>query len=366
MGYCRLLGGKIWNEIKFVQNNEKIIKINENDDITFVLHENDLITPGLIDFHCHLWSPATISPFGVDEGKMYAEGIVAGIDAGSFGCDNWEVADRYWGNDCKMKIKSFMSILPEGLAIFPPIHPTRPEDVNIEDIVKCIKKNNAGGRILGTKVQLGWLNYKDIATDRKLMQIAKEVADRTDTNIMVHISGQCIDIKETVSFLKAGDIITHIYSGFDNTIMKNGKVSPVIHEAQRRGVIFDVGHAGKHFSWEVFKSAYDEGIYFDTIGGDIIAMSWKNTSNYKIYDLFHLLSGFLNYGVDLDEVFRAAIFNPGRYMGIKMDIDENCLVLARKASDSVLTDGAGGSVHCNYEYKPSLFINNGKVILKES
>ena len=364
MGVCRLLGGKIWNGMKFEQNREKQIHTKEDKDIVLALHEDDLITPGLIDFHGHLCSPSTISPFGVDSNKMYEEGVIGGIDAGSFGSNNWELADNFWKNNCKMKVKSFISILPEGLSIFPPTKPTRPEEIDIDNLIECIQRNKPEGNLLGTKVQLGWLSYKDMENDRHLLKIAREVADKTNTNIMVHISGQCIDFEETVSYLSSGDIVTHIYSGFENTILTDrGTVSQAVRKARGKGILFDVGHAGKHFSWKVFKTAYGEGVPFDTLGGDITVKSWKNKTEFKIYDLFHLLSGFLNYGIQIDEVFRAVITNPAQYMKISMDIDKQCLVLKKRTTNTELTDGLGDSVQCDFEYGPYLFVDGGNVIL---
>ena len=366
MGVCRLLGGQVWDDMRFVRNVEKLLSV-DGEDLTLRLNEDDLITPGLIDFHGHFWSPAASTPFGVDSSKMFMEGIIGGVDAGSFGSSNWKIANSYWQKDCDMKIKSFISILPEGLSIFPPVNPTRPEKINTNNLVEFIQQNVAGGNLLGTKVQLGWLSYKDIDTDRQLLKIARNVADKTNTNIMVHISGQCIDIEETVSYLGFGDIITHIYSGFDNTVLtEKGTVSNAIHKAHQKGILFDVGHAGKHFSWKVFNIAYAEGVSFDMLGGDITVKSWKNKIDFKVYDLFHLLSGFLNYGVQIDEVFRAVITTPAKFMGFHPNIDERCLVLRKRASDSELTDGVGGSVKCRFEYGPELFVDRGKVIRKNS
>jgi len=191
------------------------------------------------------------------------------------------------------------------------------------------------------------------------------VADKTDTNIMVHISGQCIDFEETVSYLSVGDIITHIYSGFKNTILSETKtVSDAIHKAREKGILFDIGHAGKHFSWKVFKAAYGQGVKFDMMGGDITIKSWKNKNDFKIYDLFHLVSGFVNYGIDLDEIFRAVITNPAQYMKVDICIDKQLLVLKKRAANSELTDGMGDSVKCQFEYSPCLFVDSGNVILR--
>ena len=129
--------------------------------------------------------------------------------------------------------------------------------------------------------------------------------------------------------------------------------------------MFDVGHAGKHFSWDVFQKAYDQGVGFDTLGGDITAFSWKNREKFKIYDIFHLLSGFLNAGVSKEEVFRALITNPARYMGRKTELKKQCLVLKKRNGDSELSDGMGESRKCTYEYVPTLFLKDKKTVYKE-
>lgn len=363
MGETVIRGGMVWNEEKFTENRELVY---ETEDSRIVcLEDEDLITPGLIDFHVHLWSPATRTTFGVPGEQMYAQGVVAGVEAGSFGADNWETAERFWKNGSPMEVKSFLSILPEGLAVFPPENAPRPEEIDTEEMIRKINRIK-NENLLGIKVQLGWLSYKSPETDRELLRKARHIADCTDTKLMVHMSGTCLEMEEMVSWLKPGDIITHIYSGFDNTILnKDGSVNRAILEAARDGIWFDVGHAGKHFSWDVFQKAYDQGVGFDTLGGDITAFSWKNREKFKIYDIFHLLSGFLNAGVSKEEVFRALITNPARYMGRKTELKKQCLVLKKRNGDSELSDGMGESRKCTYEYVPTLFLKDKKTVYKE-
>lgn len=364
MGELRIIGGQIWDSDHFEENKGLSYEI-EGLDYNLKLSREDLITPGLLDFHLHLWSPATVSEFGVPGDQMYAEGIVGGIDAGSFGINNWQKADSFWNRKERMDVKSFLSILPDGLAVFPPIGAPGPDEIDTAQMIESIRQMK-NDNLLGIKVQLGWLAYKSKETDRELLKKARSIADATDTNIMVHMSGTCLEMEEMTSFLKKGDVITHIYSGFEHTILdKNGAVSTAIQKAAENGVWFDVGHAGKHFSWKIFKNAYDQGVKFQTLGGDITAFSWKNREKFKIYDLFHLLSGFLNAGVNLNEVFQAVISNPAKYMNKKMDLKNQCLVLKKKEMRTVLTDGCGNEQICNYEYLPSLFVKEKNVIYKE-
>ena len=76
-----------------------------------------------------------------------------------------------------------------------------------------------------------------------------------------------MDPRASMNAMQTGDIITHPYSGFAHTILdERGRVYREVFEAQERGVLFDVGYAGKHFSWKVFKAAWEQGVGFDTLG----------------------------------------------------------------------------------------------------
>lgn len=361
MGETVIKGGQRWCRDHFIQNQELVYE-TDGEAAVLELDDEDLITPGLIDFHVHLWSPATISAFGVDSGQMFAQGVVGGVEAGSFGADNWKTADRFWQHASPMKVKSFLSVLPEGLAVFPPVNAPLPEEIDTEAIIGKLNEIR-NENLLGIKVQLGWLSYKSPETDRELLRKAREIADRTNTKLMVHMSGTCLEMEEMVSWFQEGDIIPHIYSGFDNTILdRDGNVNAEIAGARQRGILFDVGHAGKHFSWDVFQKAYSQGIGFDTLGGDITALSWKNRDKFKIYDLFHLLSGMLNAGAKKEEVFRALITNPADYMGMEMDLEQQCLVLKKVEGRTALSDGMGREQACAYEYLPQLFMKQNKII----
>ena len=361
MGFYSIQGGKIWEEGTFRQNREITYELPAEADCTIHLKEEDLVIPGIIDFHAHLWSPAAATPFGLAAEKHYAEGVLGGLDAGTYGVNDWEESDQYWQNACALQIKSFVSLLPEGLTIFPPQTPTKPERIFVDDYVNLISRHKEDGKILGTKFQLGWLNYKSAETDTIMISKAREISDRTGTNMMIHTSGQCMAASSSATYMMKNDIITHPYSGFTNTILdEHGNVLNEIMDAKARGVLFDVGHAGKHFSWDVFKKAYAQGLTFDTIGGDLGEMNYRNPK-WPIHDLYHVISSFLNYGIDLDECFRAVIDTPCRYLGFTADLVEHCTILKRIYGDTVSGDGLGETIPCTYEYRPAMVLHHGKL-----
>lgn len=154
MGQIQINGGRRWAEDRFVPNTFLTYELpDEPTDICLQLGEEDLVLPGLLDMHTHLWAPPAVSSFGIAEEKYYATGFVGALDAGTYGVDGWEAADRFWRNAGHMHIKSFLSVLPEGLTIFPPKTPTMPEAIDVDRYVQMIRGNK--GRALGVKVQLG-------------------------------------------------------------------------------------------------------------------------------------------------------------------------------------------------------------------
>lgn len=360
MGQLQIKGGRRWADDHFERNTEFLVDIPQEADRCLTLDDQDLILPGLADLHAHLWAPPAVSSFGVAEEKYYADGFVAALDAGTYGVDGWEEADRFWRGASSMHIKSFVSILPEGLTIFPPVTPTRPEEIDPARYIDLLRRNPE--RALGVKVQLGWLNYKSVDTDTRLLELCRTIADGADSHIMVHISGQCMDARDSLAALHSGDIITHPYSGFANTILdQRGKVYDAVFEARERGVVFDVGYAGKHFSWWVFKAAWEQGVTFDTLGSDMATMTYR-TPNSTVIDQFHILSALLNFGVDMDTVFRALTVNPARYLGYTPDGGKNCVVLRRHAVETAAVDGQGDSLPMHFAYRPAAVVCNNRLL----
>lgn len=91
MGQIQINGGRRWAEDRFAPNTFLTYELpDEPTDICLQLGEEDLILPGLLDMHTHLWAPPAVSSFGIAEEKYYATGFVGALDAGTYGVDGWE------------------------------------------------------------------------------------------------------------------------------------------------------------------------------------------------------------------------------------------------------------------------------------
>ena len=72
-------------------------------------------------------------------------------------------------------------------------------------------------------------------------------------------------MSQILDTLRAGDILTHCYSGAPNiggkftNIVQDGKLLPAALAAKQRGVVFDVGHGGGSFDYTVAEAAIAAG-----------------------------------------------------------------------------------------------------------
>lgn len=358
-----IAGGRIWTHGGFKPNSVIACHPTEEADRRIELMDEDLILPGLVDFHAHLWSPASVSPLGVQDGRFFADGVVAAVDCGTVGWRDWQVADRYWRAASRLKIRSFMHLLPEGLTVYPPVDSTPVEAIDPADVMASMR-NDTHGTLMGLKVQLGFVPHADEAGDRAMLRLARGILDEAGGRLMVHPSKTFLALDEVVSFMRPGDILTHVYNGFRNGVVgPDGRVNDAVLQAREQGVVLDVGHAVHHFSFDVFRKAYDAGLRFDVLGGDMIEQTYKEPRHSMIFDLAHIVSSFLALGVDRDELFHSVTSAPARLMGVDLDLTHQTLILKHRQGGMPMSDGLGGRLALKSEYRPWAFISDGAVVL---
>src|SRR5262249_48740880 len=92
------------------------------------------------------------------------------------------------------------------------------------------------------------------------LEMARQVADATQKQMMVHVSNTPIPLVRIFDFMRAGDVATHILNGHAHGILDgNGRIRPEVHEARARGIVLDVGHAGVRFDFKVPLAALPRG-----------------------------------------------------------------------------------------------------------
>ncbi len=268
------------------------------------------VAPGLVDLHVHC--SFNITHLAVDpETACLAKGCTTVLDAGSTGELNFMGFKKYVINSSRTRILALLNIESLGMIEFARANQKWPElitgrdgmFINTEGISEVISQNR--DIIVGIK----WAHH-----GLEGLALARKAADEANCFVMAENHHQ----PECLKYLKKGDLVTHIYHGLrmeqhDGLLDVDGKVQPEFYEAAKRGVIFDLGHGARSFTWEVAEKGLSQGIRPDTLGTDLHV---ENLGG-PVYDLPTTMSKLLLLGMSLDEVIEASTINPAKVLGMQ-------------------------------------------------
>ena len=269
------------------------------------------VTPGLIDIHVHVFhgtDPSYIANGFTalpPDGFTFRAGVTTVVDAGSSGYRNFPVFKEQTIDRARTRVLAFLNIVGEGMR-------GGPLEQNIKDMsarrAAAIAKKYPND-IVGFK--LAHYNGHDWGPTDSTVAAGK----LTDMPVMIDFgeSSPPLPIEELfTNHLRPGDIFSHTYAYFPKTreaiVDENFKVKPIIFEAQKRGIIFDVGHGSGSFRWSLSIPSTKQGFIADVLSSDLHSESMIG----GIKDMANLMSKFLDLGLSLPEVIRRSTWNPAR------------------------------------------------------
>ena len=273
-----------------------------------------LVTPGLIDLQAHVFPYGSALGIPADE-LVSQQGTTTCVSAGDAGANNFSAFRRFIVAQTRTRLYAFVHIANAGLAVAPV-----PELYNIDfaQVDACAKVLAENGDIaIGVKVRMS----ESVIAKNGIEPLKRAIlaCERAGTNgkVMVHIGG--VETRELMTqildLLRPGDIITHVYTRQQNSaavfsnVVQDGQVIPAAIAAKQRGVLFDVGHGGQSFDYEVAEAAIAQGFLPDTISSDIHVNS-GNTAGMPY--LTWVISKFLGLGLTLDQAVAMATVNPAK------------------------------------------------------
>jgi dihydroorotase len=273
-----------------------------------------LVTPGLIDLHSHVFPYG--SAIGIPADELVAhQGTTTCVSAGDAGANNFAAFRRYVVGHTRTRLYAFVHIANIGLTSFPVAELYNIDFAQVDSAAKAIGEN--ADMVLGAKVRMSENVIAKHGLEPLKRAIAACEASGTGAKVMCHIGG--VETRQLMSqildTLRAGDILTHCYSGFPNiagdftNIVQDGKLLPAALEAKKRGVIFDIGHGGGSFDYTVAEAAIAQGCPPDTISSDIHVFS-GNTPGMPY--LTWVMSKFMGLGFTLEQVVTMATATPAK------------------------------------------------------
>ena len=265
------------------------------------------VTPGIIDIHVHVYAgTGERNSYAGDnsvypDGFTFRNGVTTVADAGSSGWRNFpDFKDRIIDRS-RTRVLAFLNIVGHGMR--GGRYEQDMEDMDAKPTSEMALKYK--GTIVGIKTaHFNGPEWKPV--DQAIA--AGKVAS---IPIMVDF-GRAYPERSLAELLndkfRPGDIYTHCYAGGGRGELLDGRVNPAILPAQKRGVIFDVGHGGGSFVWQTAVQAFKEGFYPNSISTDLHITSM----NAGMKDMLNVMSKFLALGMKLDKVIALSTWNPAR------------------------------------------------------
>jgi dihydroorotase len=273
-----------------------------------------LVTPGLVDLHCHVYPYGSALGIPADELVPY-QCTTTCVSAGDAGANNFAAFRRYVVAQTRTRLYAFVHIANMGLTPFPVPELYNIDFAQVDTAAKAVGEN--ADMVLGIKVRMSEnvIARNGLEPLRRAISACEKAG--TGAKVMCHIGG--VETRELMAqildLLRPGDILTHAYSGAPNiagaftNIVQDGRLLPAALAAKQRGVIFDVGHGGGSFDFTVAEPAIAQGCPPDTISSDVHVFS-GNTPGMPY--LTWVMSKFLALGFTLEQVVAMATLNPAK------------------------------------------------------
>ena len=320
--------------------------------------------PGFVDFHTHLFRHG--SSFGIDADRLLSSGVVCAADMGSAGWVNYPAFHRCDLAGKQPELKAYLNLSPVGQ---PGRGINEPLDEAVIDPEKMAQQMQAyPGEITGIKVRIsrGIVGTLGLEPLRR----AVEVGEHLGLPVCVHTTDPPADPAEILSLLRPGDIYSHTYQNRGLTILRpDGHLRPEVLDAQRRGVLMEVGNGRVNFSFSVACRAMEEGLFPDIISSDATFATFHQEK--AMWDLAFVASKFLSLGMALPDVIRAITATPAGVLGLShrfghlREGGEANLALCRMSEEeTVFLDAEGGSRRGKRGIVPEMTIRSGQVVFE--
>lgn len=266
-----------------------------------------LVTPGLVDLHTNVYARDAVKSAPLDSLSI-ASGVTTWVSAGDAGIDDFAGMRRFAGQHKLCRIHAFIHFTPRTAAA-PPIGAGKGSGARDEQLARLLSEHR--------EIVLGLHVHATEAADANgtsLLGHAIRVLEHAQTRgrILCHVGGSNRDIDAVLGMLRPGDILTQIYRGRENGLLREGRVIDAALSARKRGVILDVGHGRFNFDRRVAEAAIGQGFVPDVISSGMNASSSPLLSSPRLTDV---MSTFMDLGFPLDQALAMTTINPARLIG---------------------------------------------------
>ena len=324
--------------------------------------KGNLVVPGLIDLHTHVYDGVNGNGVEADLGGVRA-GVTTMVDAGSSGCDTFGGFPRHIIPNSATEIICFLHICRTGLATTPDIF--SPASIDLDKTIQVATESNA---ISGIKARMVSPALEIMGME--MPRLAKRAAKEAGVKLMVHIGDteKRYDpnvIRDLLPIMEEGDIVTHLFTANPGGVVDaNGNLVPEAQEARDRGVWLDTAHGRGNFSFDVGQRILDQGLMPHCISTDLTLPGRQRT----VHSMTEMMTRFLAMGFTMDQVVTMSTLNPAKAIGedgrlgsLQVGKQADISVLRIEEGDWLLYDVLGDSRRHDKAVIPVVTVKRGEV-----
>lgn len=263
-----------------------------------------IVAPGLINIHTHVFAgsnPGFLDGQSSQLPDAFAirSGITTVVDAGTTGWRTFPEFKAKVIDPSITRVLAWINIFETGFSSGSGFEPDM-GSVSVQKTAETIQKYSE--YIVGTRVG----HYKGkswIPFER-----ASEAAKIANTPLFVECHMPQYTLQEQLDHMRPGDIITHSFENVSErmtVVDEQGKVRPFVLDAQKRGVLFDVGHGGAGFWFNQAIPAFNQGLWPNSFGTD----EHRTSMNSGMKNMLNVMSKYLNIGMSIPEVIARGSWN---------------------------------------------------------
>lgn len=327
------------------------------------------VTPGLIDLHGHVFygfdpnsylSGGTVAV--LPDQSTFRAGVTTIVDAGGAGWKSFGTFKKNIIDVSKTRVLSLLNIVGEGMKGI------EKYEQNVNDMEA---RRTADTALAHKEHVVGFKVAHFTGSEWTPIQRGVEAGRLADMPVMIDLNSLYFSIEELFTkHLRPGDIYTHTFIQSSRGVvepivdLKTKKFKPFVLEAQRRGIIFDVGFGGGSFNFNQALPALKAGFYPNTMGTDL----HQGSVNGAMKDQMNVLSIFLAMGMKIPDLIKASTWTPAQVIkrtelgNLSEGSVADIAIISMRKGNFGFRDVAGNTFSGTQKFECEMTIRDGKVV----
>lgn len=261
------------------------------------------VTPGLINMHTHVFAGGKVgfvdgTSSQLPDAFAMRSGITTVVDAGTSGWKNFPAFKAQIIDNSATRVLAFLNIASLGYSV--DNAQENIDEMSVKSTAEMVKKypDVIVGVRIGRYEGKAWTPF-----DR-----ASEAAKLVNKPLFVECHLPQYSLEDQLNHMRPGDIITHAFENVAErmtVVDEKGKVRPFVLEAQKRGILFDVGHGGGGFWFNQAVPAMKQGLLPNSFGTD----EHRTSMNSGMKNMLNVMSKYLNMGMGFNDIISRGTWN---------------------------------------------------------